>query len=63
VTLSGNTTMLIWLGKQLLGQKDQRHAAADGAVTFTHTVSETRKWLEQVAGCGDDQPPTELVTR
>lgn len=61
IGLAGDTTMLIWLGKQHLGQKDQRHVEATGTVTFTHTVSETRRFLEQEAGCGDGEPPTQLV--
>ena len=32
VALSGNVTMLIWLGKQLLGQRDKHeHTGEDGA--------------------------------
>jgi len=54
LALAGDTTMLIWLGKQLLGQKDHRHVTADGTINHAHTVSETRAWAEQIAGFGDN---------
>ncbi len=30
---AGNTTMLVWLGKQYLGQKDKHDIAMDGTLT------------------------------
>lgn len=60
--LAGDATMLIWLGKQRLGQKDQRHVTASGTITHAVTVSETRAFLEQEAAGSDDQPPTQLVS-
>ena len=42
--IGGNSTMLIWLGKQMLGQTDQqdyRHSGPDGkpiSITVTHVV-------------------------
>ena len=46
LALDGDVTMLIWLGKQRLGQRDQRHFAAASTVTFSQTVDQTRAWLE-----------------
>jgi hypothetical protein len=38
----GNVTMLIWLGKQFLGQKDQQHVVGDHKHDHKHrAVSET----------------------
>jgi predicted transcriptional regulator len=31
LALNGNVTMLIWLGKQVLGQKDKQEVSSDGA--------------------------------
>ncbi len=60
--LAGDATMLIWLGKQYLGQKDQRHVTATGTVTHAHTVSETRRFLEQEAIGFDAESHAELVS-
>jgi hypothetical protein len=41
---SGNSTMLVWLGKQLLGQKDQvkvEHSA--GEITYEELITELRR--------------------
>ncbi len=59
--LAGDSTMLIWLGKQYLGQKDQRHVTATGTITHAHTVSETRRLLEQEAIGLDAEPHEEPV--
>jgi hypothetical protein len=38
VALTGNPTMLIWLGKQFLGQKDQVEHSGDIDSTIHHVV-------------------------
>jgi hypothetical protein len=46
VALEGNPTMLIWMGKQLLGQRDSldtRHAGHDGGALFERSALEA--WL------------------
>ena len=49
----GNVTMLIWLGKQFLGQKDQQHVVGDHKHDHKHrAVSETALWLEGLLGSG-----------
>lgn len=60
--LAGDATMLIWLGKQYLGQKDARHITASGTVTHAHTVSETLAFLEQEAIGLDVEPYEEPVS-
>ena len=46
IALEGNPTMLIWMGKQLLGQRDSldtRHAGHDGGALLSQGVLEA--WL------------------
>jgi hypothetical protein len=54
LALDGDVTMLIWLGKQRLGQRDQRQVSATGTVHYAHTVDETRAWLESEASVKGD---------
>jgi hypothetical protein len=49
LALDGDVTMLIWLGKQRLGQRDQRHVNAASTINYSHTVDQTRAWLNAVA--------------
>jgi len=49
----GNTTMLIWLGKQILGQRDKQElTGADGEslVTIHVNSNETKRDLKDVVG-------------
>jgi hypothetical protein len=34
VAMSGNVSMLIWLGKQWLGQKDKHEISEEASLTF-----------------------------
>lgn len=36
---AGNPTMLIWLGKQLLGQRDKHDVTADGSLVLLHLTA------------------------
>ena len=46
----GNVTMLIWLGKQYLGQSDKLEQKTESTHTVSEEVQELLKWLEQVEG-------------
>lgn len=55
---NGNSTMLVWLGKQYLGQSDKQDITA--SVTADVTVSDARSKLEHLltrqVAAGADQP-------
>lgn len=38
LALAGNNTMLVWLGKQLLGQRDQQQIEHGGSIGQSHTI-------------------------
>ena len=42
---SGNVTMLIWLGKQMLGQRDRREPDEGAAADRNYTIT----WIDPVA--------------
>jgi hypothetical protein len=48
--LAGNATMMIWLGKQLLGQKDIVNQEHSGSIGFT---DDARRQLLEKLGCSD----------
>lgn len=63
VALKGNTTMLIWLGKQLLGQVDEQKHDVSGKVEFgeldlsmirAKLIGIAKKQLESGEGSGSD---------
>lgn len=51
----GNTTMLIWLGKQLLGQTDKAaveytHRADEGVVALDELIAEVEDYEKKIRG-------------
>jgi len=47
----GNTVMLIWLGKQHLGQRDKHDVVSDTTVRHEHEpLSETAAWVGKMLG-------------
>ena len=49
VAMSGNVTMLIWLGKQVLGQTDRAQLEHGGRVVFVDPgeASDSERWAEE----------------
>lgn len=55
LALAGNVTMLIWLGKQMLGQKDKQEVEQIGQGAQPEAMADLRRTiLEAVATLGDD---------
>lgn len=54
---NGNVTMLIWLGKQLLGQKDQFRTESEEKVeiTVTHVRDQLSRKLDRIAASGAER--------
>lgn len=46
---AGNATMLIWLGKQILGQRDEQHIKTDVSVTTSAVAQLTDEQVETIA--------------
>ena len=46
MALAGNVTMLIWLGKQILGQKDKHEVASDEGSPMKVLIEHVRRDLE-----------------
>jgi len=42
VAMAGNVSMLIWLGKQTLGQKDQQEIEGDISININRIISDER---------------------
>ena len=42
VAMKGNVSMLIWLGKQTLGQKDQQEVEGDLRITINKIITDER---------------------
>ena len=40
--MKGNVSMLIWLGKQTLGQKDQQEVEGDLRITINKIITDER---------------------
>ena len=61
LAMKGDRTMLIWLGKQLLGQRDEQRLEHAGGVTVTHDdeaiMAAAREYVERAriaGGAGQD---------
>jgi hypothetical protein len=57
LALDGDVTMLVWLGKQRLGQRDHRQITAAGTLDVAQTVAQTRAWAEELCTGGGDREP------
>lgn len=60
VAMSGDRTMLIWLGKQLLGQRDEQRMEHAGGITVTHDdeaiMAAAREYVERQRISGGSEP-------
>lgn len=55
-----DTTMLIWLGKNLLGQSDRKEvelSGKDGGPIETRALPATDNWIEELLGAGEKKTP------
>jgi len=56
VAMSGNVAMLIWLGKQLLGQRDEQRTEHAGSIEVTHDdeaiMAAAREYVERARIAG-----------
>lgn len=59
----GNVTMLIWLGKQLLNQKDISRIELDRIPNEVLTLEIERRGLKVIAGGKSDAKPPEIEER
>lgn len=50
LALGGNATMLIWLGKNILGQSDSPQSNSKGVLPWTEEDDDTAKLLEDLDG-------------
>lgn len=48
LALSGNATMLIWLGKNILGQQESPQGSTKGVLPWTEEDEDTAKLLEDI---------------
>lgn len=59
LALKGDRTMLIWLGKQLLGQRDEQRMEHAGGITVTHDdeaiMAAAREYVERQRIAGDTE--------
>ena len=50
LALSGNATMLIWLGKNILGQQESPQTTNKGVLPWTEDDEDTAKLIEDIDG-------------
>lgn len=50
LALGGNATMLIWLGKNILGQQENPQTSGKGVLPWSEEDEDTAKLLEDIDG-------------